>query len=261
MAVVEARNHCEIFTNKSGDQILNLFSNGPRILSNERPCQLFVTIPRSIPSHEEKVHEIFIFPSHCTTDGASLHSIGNELLSLLGGHSPLLPSIPRSEEELQRLFEEEWEKRWGRNQGAVFMPGGFSPIPSAAEGRMGGIGGRMKEAADRVVSFNNSEKTVVRIPTCSINQRRLIRPDPHYFFGWDLSFHYLAFWLGRARIPTHQALLPRASLKGQDTRRPATSHSFHLSPMQISRRLSDEYHFCPHGVRLASTRCFSCGSS
>ena len=163
-AIVEARNHCEIFTNKSGEQLLDMFSNGPRLLSNERQCRLLVNIPPSTPSQEKKMHDILIWCSHCASDGMSVHNAGNELLSLLGGHSLLSSSVARSEEELHHLLKEEWEKRWGRNQGAVYMPGGFRPIPNAAEGRLGS-GGRMKEAADRVALLNNSEKILVRIST------------------------------------------------------------------------------------------------
>ena len=163
-AIAEARLHYQIFTNKTGEQLVDMFSNGPRLLSSDRLCRLLITIPPSTPhpSIRHKVHDALFWYSHQSNDGVSAHGFASEFFSLLGGHSPSSPSVPRSEEELESMLEEQWEKRWGKRYGAVYSPGGFRPIPIPAEGRMGVCGGKLKGAAQRVAYQNSMEKDVVR---------------------------------------------------------------------------------------------------
>src|SRR5258708_5663854 len=162
-AIAEARHHYQIFANRTSEQLIDMFSNGPRLLSNDGLCRLLITIPPSTPHPNvgRQIHDALFWYSHQSNDGVSAHGFASEFFSLLGGHSPSSPSVPRSEDELQSMLEEEWEKRWGKRYGAVYRPGGFRPIPLAAEGRMGTDGGKFKRAAERVAFQNSLEKDIV----------------------------------------------------------------------------------------------------
>ncbi|KAF8327292.1 uncharacterized protein EI90DRAFT_3127342 [Cantharellus anzutake] len=168
-ALSEARASLEISFDKTGKELADEFVNGPRILSDQRLCCLIVSLPpyayalRSVhgfeSSHKNRITcEMLIGFAHFTVDGTAAHQFTNELLSLLGGPSASNHSRPRSEEELRRLLEDEWNMRWGQ-RGARSRPDGFKPIPKPAEERMHTPANRFRLAAEKIAfqNFQNKE--------------------------------------------------------------------------------------------------------
>ena len=168
-ALIEARDYFEFVYGKTGEELAEAYLNGPRTLSDNRLCYLFVSLPSpsSQLSHDagatfggRMTCELALCFAHTINDGTAAHYCTNDLLSLIGGPSAGTdPFI--STDELKGLLDEEWNTRWGL-KGAIYGPGGFQPIPKPAEERMPFPKSGWRAAAERIAFQNSLQKDIVR---------------------------------------------------------------------------------------------------
>lgn len=133
-AVLEAKNHLEIRTDANQEEIIDQFLNGPRKLSNDASSHLIIverpSNSNSSFTEKEREYDFIFYMTHYTADGLALHQLVNLFFVLLASETPGNPL--RSDAEMARLVERQWEAKWA----AMEVPGRDSVLPMSTEDRL-----------------------------------------------------------------------------------------------------------------------------
>ena len=108
-ALLQAQNNSD-FTDKSVNDLIEDYLNGPRFLSANRLSYVHLAA-RVDDSSLVREYDLLLYIAHAVCDGYSTHGICNSLFVLLGDSHAGGLSV-NSNEELASLLQYEWQQRW-----------------------------------------------------------------------------------------------------------------------------------------------------
>lgn len=151
------------YRSQSKDEMIDLYLNGPRTLSNQRLSYLIVS--QHVEQDESLQNfDLLLCATHFLGDGMALHQFANDFFALLASD--------RADVDLECILTDEWYSRWGGTKAV-------SGLPSSLEDRLPPLpNGRLYRAVSRI-DFDNSQTRLIgghSFPRRSGNPRRTIVP-------------------------------------------------------------------------------------
>ena len=157
-AILDAKNYLEIRNDISAEKIVDQFLNGPRKLSNDVLSYLtIVERPSTGSDPRVKEYDFIFYVTHCVADGLACHQIANLFFVILG--SQVRGHPVRTDAQLARLVESQWDARWSARE----IAGWDCVLPVATEDRLRAAYPDLEDESQesRVEDFNNHQAQYV----------------------------------------------------------------------------------------------------